>query len=464
MNISGFLTQARHRLFQTQGPYTPWSDTQHLLGGIHERQEEPPSVASSASDMSSSMRERVDSSVTFCESADIRTLPNLGKFRVQLIEIFAEASAELSDSNAPQYYGLSEWIGSFRAETNPSVEKLAATAMKLTTLLSVSSRFYQQEGRSRSLQTNALALLTRLTETTKHMLKSSIDSSSVMDNVRLAYALSSSSKAWLQYQLGDSTCLATLNNAKNTLEFSDSLNQEPKFLAKKNEALSMIKTWLAIFQLDEKFCPGSSPIHSVRAKESLRLLRECLPLLETARKFSASDERLSENRTAFEILIADTMLKINELVTETGTNKGFFTIEQIMNTMEPLYDFNSGLIKNKQLSCEGILGLIYLLTKVNAILKTGQPCESSYGLLDEKTVLRLQGSIIRIFKEDGAIVPDIGINENRKAKAKYARDLFSSMNKGNSHWMNLVACSRDTVFQFNELMPTIDRSQAKAMF
>lgn len=463
MKISSFITQARQR-FQAQDPYVRWSDTQHLLGKIDKPQEGSWSLASSASDISSSMRECIDGITRLGDGSDIQILPDLGRFREQLMDLYIEANLKLSDSNAPQYSGLSEMMVLLKADKDPGIEKLLVISMKLPSLLSNSSRFYQQEGRSRTLQVDALSILERLTETTRNLLKSYRSSSPIVDIIRLSHAKSSSSKAWLQYQLGDSTCLATLNNARNILMSSDGLNRSPKFLAQKSEALSVINTWLAIFQLDEKFCPKDSLIRPVRVAESLKLIQESLPLIESARDYYLKEGSLAfESRTAFEILIADTMFKINHLLAEQGASSGSFTTKQLIEAVEPLYDFDTGIVK-KQVTYDDLIGLAYILTLVDKNLKTDNFNESLDKTINASLLLRLQGRITNVLEKNGTTSSSVGLSENKKAMAKYTKELFGSMNQGNSHWMSVVACSRDPLFQFNEMMPTIDRNEAKAMF
>lgn len=76
MTISGLFTEVRHR-FQTQDSLTQWSYTQHLLSGVHKHQKGPDSLASSASDISSSMRECVDSGMRLYKGANIQPMLNL---------------------------------------------------------------------------------------------------------------------------------------------------------------------------------------------------------------------------------------------------------------------------------------------------------------------------------------------------------------------------------------------------
>ena len=464
MKISGFVTQARQR-FQPQDSYARWSDTQHLLSQIGEPQEGSCSLTSFSSDISSSMRECIDGSSKLCDASSIHATPDQGRFREQLIDIFTEADTEFSDSNASQYSGLSEMKNLLEADRNPSIEKLVVTAIKLPSLLSNGSRFYQQESRSRTLQTNSLFVLERLTEITKNLLKSYQSSlSPIVDTIRFLNAKSASSKAWLQYQLGDSTCLATLNNARNILMSSDGFNQSPKFLAQKSEALSVTNTWLAIFQLDEKFCPKDSLIRPIRMGESLKLMQESLPLIESARDCYLKEDSLAfEGRTATEILIADTMFKINHLLAEQGASSGFFNTKQLIEAVEPLYDFDNGTVK-KQVTYDDLIGLAYILTLVDKHLKTDNFSESPDKTINASLLLRLQGRITNVLEKEGTTSSIVGVSENKKAMAKYTKELFSSMNQGNSHWMSVVACSRDPLFQFNEMMPTIDRNKASAMF
>lgn len=91
------------------------------------------------------------------------------------------------------------------------------------------------------------------------------------------------------------------------------------------------------------------------------------------------------------------------------------------------------------------------------------------GAAPEAKLLSLHAESLGDFEKNirwaaGVMFPNLGIRANKKAMAKYTKDLFSSMNQGNSHWMSLVACSRDPLFQFNEMIPTINRKQAPAMF
>jgi|GEM_PF-3800356 len=436
--ISGFFTRARHRSKNFNNGESQ-NNSDSLLSKAREA---TPPQGELQSCVSSYIRECADSQIDLRKTSLLSHQLIAQNFQKELSKIMNDINVEFSDSKVSQYYDIDKNINLNEPKIGVDIafdaqlSKYSFAAITMTNLLCVDSRFYQQESRSIALEASCLSFLDRIMQTTKDIEKSLDNNSAYTENTLYASAKVAASKAWLLYQTGNSSCLPILNNAKNTLSKICVFQQTSQSLAVKNRNMARIQVWLAIFQLDEKFCPLSSPTRKIRVNESIELLQNSLPLLKKAQDFFSVEKLTKIHDTALELLMVDAMLKINELLAENNRHIEMFSSDQILDVIAAVYDLNLGIIK-REISISDSLALPYILARINKEFSFEASYKKSLYIIKNQSAQMTQDLAIENYKSCESRLPSVNYCN---ALAEYAHELFSSMDKGNKHWMNLVAC------------------------
>jgi len=119
----------------------------------------------------------------------------------------------------------------------------------------------------------------------------------------------------------------------------------------------------------------------------------------------------------------------------------------------------------RDVSVCGVFALAYILTRVEMQqVATAAPAQYVGDAVSGYIVQEFHLKAVKLYKLRAIEMNDCGLYEYCTEVAHYVRALFNDINQGNSHVMNLVACSHDRVFQFYETCQEPGEVKPMAMF